>query len=150
MRVRSFVIAPMRARRRAIASLLLFLYLPACTSWQVGKPTPQKFLENEQPEKVRVTQTDGSRVELMSPEVRTDSLVGTVKVPSSSRGTVRTIGYTDSTISIPLSEVQSVEVKKADGTKTGILVGGMMLFVVVVVAGAISYAESDPLIFQFQ
>ena len=103
MRVRPIAMAPIREHRRTVAALLLFLYLPACTSWQVGKPSPEEFLENEQPEKVRVTQTDGSRFELMSPAVRADSLVGRVNGGTS--------------VSIALSEVQKIEVSESDSAK---------------------------------
>ena len=129
MRVRPMAMAPIRDHRRTIAVVLLLLYLPACTSWQVGKPSPEEFLENEQPEKVRVTQTNGSRVELVAPKVRADSLVGTVK---------------GDTVSIALSEVQKVEVKEADSTRTGILVAGIMAWTVVSVVLFVSAMEDFP------
>ena len=118
--------APTRTNRRPIAALLLLLYLPACTSWQVGRPTPEEFLENEQPDEVRVTQTDGSRVELMSPEVRADSLVGTPK------------GGTVHVVSIPLSEIQFVEVKKGAAFKTFLLVYPLLMVVGFVVGCAVN------------
>ena len=62
-----------------------------------------------------MTQTDGSKVELMSPEVRADSLVGTAK-----EDTVRVV-------SIPLSGIQFVEVKKEAGIKSFLLVLGLTM-----------------------
>ena len=121
MRVGPLVMAPTRTNRRPIAALLLLLYLPACTSWKVGRPTPEEFLENEQPDNVRVTQTDGSRVELMSPEVRADSLVGTAK-----EGTVHVV-------SIPLSGISFVEVKKVSAVKNLFLILGLAMVVGAVV-----------------
>ena len=130
MRVRPMAMAPIREHRRTIAALLLLLYLPACTSWQVGKPSPEEFLENEHPEKVRVTQTDGSRVELMSPAVRADSLVGRVNGGTS--------------VSIALSEVQKVEVRESDSTKTGLLAAGVLIWTMVSVVLFFSAMEDFP------
>ena len=111
MRVRPMAMAPIRDHRRTIAVVLLLLYLPACTSWQVGKTSPEQLFEDDPPEKVRVTQTDGSRVELMSPEVRADSLVGTMK------------GDTV-TVAIALSQVQTLEVRESDSLKgLGLTIG---------------------------
>ncbi len=118
------VMAPTRRHRRPIAALLFLLYLPGCTSWQVGRPTPEEFLESEQPDEVRVTQTDGSRVELMSPEVRADSLVGTAR------------GDTVRVVSIPLSGISFVEVKKVSTIKTFLLVYGLTAVVALVVGCA--------------
>ncbi len=129
MRARPVAMAPVRDHRRAIATLLLLLYLPACTSWQVGKTSPEQLFEDDPPEKVRVTQTDGSLIELMSPEVRADSLVGTVK---------------GDTVSIALSEVQKVEVRRPDSTRTGILVAGIMVWTVVSVVLFVSAMEDFP------
>ena len=110
---------PIREHRRTIAALLLLPYLPACTSWQVVQPSPEPLFADEQPEKVRVTQTDGSRVELMWPEVRADSLVGTMKGG----------GW----VAIPLSEVLLVEVGKPNNKGLVIAVG------IVVVVGVVVY-----------
>jgi len=74
-------------------------------------------MRNEQPDKVRLTQTDGSRVELMAPEVRVDTVVGTVT--------------SGDTVSIALSRVQKVEVRESDSLK-GL---GLFLGIVAVVAG---------------
>jgi hypothetical protein len=104
--------APVRDHRRPIAALLLLLYLPACTSWQVAKTSPEQLFEDDPPEKVRVTHTDGSRVELMSPEVRADSLMGTVKGGD--------------TVSIALSKVQKVEVRESDSLKGLALTVGVL------------------------
>ena len=109
----------MRVRQSRIACLLLLLYLPACTSWQVGTPAPAEFVEREHPQKVRVTRTDGATLELKAPAVREDSLVGTVGQ--------------DSTVSLALSEVRSVEAKRTDAGKTLLLIGAGGLVVVAVV-----------------
>jgi len=84
-------------------------------------------LENEQPDRVRVTQVDGSTVELASPEVRADSLMGA------------TVGDSATTVSVPLSQVQSVKVKRFDaGRSLGlVLIGGLGLLLAMAVAIAL-------------
>lgn len=119
---------PLRAWRSGIACLLLLLYLPACTSWHVGTPTPAQFVETEHPQKVRVTRADSTTIQLQSPVVRGDSLVGTVGG--------------DSTVSLALSEVRSVEVKQTSTGKTLLLIGAAVV-VVVVVVNAIVLCSSE-------
>jgi hypothetical protein len=102
----------MRLRQSRIACLLLLAYLPACTSWHVGTPTPAEFVEREHPQKVRVTRTDGAAIQLMSPLVRDDSLVGTVG--------------RDSTVSLALSEVRSVEVERTSTGMTLLAIGAVV------------------------
>ncbi len=123
MRARPLVMAPFRTYRRAIAALLLLLYLPACTSWQVGKTSPEQLFEDDPPDKVRVTLTDDSRVELRAPEIRANSLVGTVKGGD--------------TVSIALSEVQKVEVRESDSLKGF----GLTLGIIAVVVGFVALIE---------
>jgi hypothetical protein len=113
MRARPLAMAPIRAHRRALAALLLVLYLPACTSWQVGKTSPDQLFEDDPPEKVRVTQTDGSRVELLAPMITPDTLWGTVKGGD--------------TVSIALSQVQKVEVRHFDGLKSLAVIFGILI-----------------------
>ena len=117
MRARPLAMAPVKDHRRAIATLLLVLYLPACTSWQVGKTSPEQLFEDDPPEKVRVTQTDGSRVELLAPMITADTLRGSVKGDSVS-------------VAIPLSNVQTVEVRESDSLKGLALTVGIVGLVV--------------------
>jgi hypothetical protein len=66
-----------RYRARAVLLLFLLLNLTACSTWQsIGPVSPSQFIEAEQPDRVRVT---GGRVfdlELVSPSVEGDQLVG--------------------------------------------------------------------------
>ena len=66
------------ARYRARAVLLLFgvLYLTACISWQsIGPVSPSRFIELDQPERVRVLLRGGNELELERPAVDGDELV---------------------------------------------------------------------------
>lgn len=75
---------------------------------------------------MRVTRTDGATLELKAPAVREDSLVGT--------------GAADSTVSLVLSDVRSVEAKRTDAGKTLLLIGagGLVVVAVVYATAAIS------------
>ena len=128
MRARPLAMAPIRDHRRIIAVLLLLLYLPACTSWQVGTTSPEQLFEDDPPDKCRITLTDGSEVELMSPVIRADSLVGTPKGDS-----VR--------VAIPLSEVLLVEVRKPNNK-------GLIIAVsIVVLVGVVVYQVANDALF---
>jgi len=122
-----------RVPRATIAWFLLLLYLPACTSWHVGIPTPAEFVETEQPERVRVTRTDGSTFMLRSPVVRGDTLVGTV----GGGGLVRE--DTVLTVRLLLSDVRSVAVGRKSAGNT-LLVVGFVLGVLTL----LSCAGDDP------
>ena len=64
------------ARSRPIGVLLLILHLGACTSWRPATVSPRQVMEDDEPEVVRITLTDGERVTLLSPEVRGDTISG--------------------------------------------------------------------------
>ena len=92
---------------------------PSAITWQVGTPTPARFVEAEQPKSIRVTRTDGTILTLKSPVVRGDSLVGSV----SSEGATPSTG-------VALWDVSSVAVTKTDGGKTALLVVGIPLAII--------------------
>jgi hypothetical protein len=99
---------------------------PSAITWQVGTPTPARFVEAEQPKSIWVTRTDGTILTLKSPVVRGDSLVGSV----SSEGATPTTG-------VALSDVGSVAIHKTEGGRTALLVIGI---VGVVVGGLVAAA----------
>jgi len=101
-----------RFLRFVILPLTLVAFLPACYKWTSTNSTlesPTSILEP-----VRITLTDGRRMELENAVVRSDSLVGNRK------------GTQDS-ISVPLSEVQKVEHMRASALSSLGLVGGIFV-----------------------
>ena len=99
---------------RLIAVVVLPMYLAACTSWQVQEVAPAQFVEQEQPEKIRVMLTDSTTVDLENPQVSGDTLSG-----------VRD-GHQ---MSISLSTVDAIAVRKEDTAKTlGVTVLGVFVF----------------------
>ena len=115
-----------RARQRGLACLLLLSYLPACSTWHTGTPTPAQFIEKEHPEAVRVIRMDGTTVNLEAPAIRGDSLVGTVGGGLVQADSARTI-------SLALSDVSSVAVKRGSAGRTLLLVGGVLIATMVIV-----------------
>lgn len=108
----------LRVRRSSIALLLLLAYLPACTSWHVGTPTPEAFIQREHPKVVRVTRIDGTRVTLTNPILAGDSLTGLSRPSDYIRDTTR--------VTIALSDVQSVAVEKFSAGKALIVAGAVV------------------------
>ncbi len=121
---------------RTLSAVLLAAYLPACTSWQMGTPSPETFVTTEHPERVRVTRTDGATLTLHAPFVRGDSLLG-----------IRARGLAQpergDTLGLPLSEVRRVDVRRTNTTGTLLVVG--VGLVAVIVIGACAASDSDQL-----
>jgi hypothetical protein len=107
--------ASLSKRGRQPAISLLSSVLLACTYWQAGTPNPAEFISEKQPEKVRVTRADGSRLQLRYPRVVEDSLLGTAGGEAQ--------GDTLRRVAIPLGDLQNVEVKKTNvGNTVGLVV----------------------------
>ena len=96
-----------RHRPRAVLLLFLLLNLTACSSWQsIGPVSPSRFIELDQPERVRVYMRGGDQVELERPAVDGDELVA------------------PGDFSMPLADVLMLEVQRFDVARTILRVGG--------------------------
>ena len=94
-----------RHRPRAVLLLFLVLNLTACQTWHsvsLGAISPAQFIEEDQPDRVRVLLRGGNELELENPSVEGDELVAPgvsmpladilrLEVLASSRG--RTVGW---------------------------------------------------------
>ena len=106
-----------RHRARAVLLLFLLLNLTACSSWQnIGPVSPSRFIELDQPERVRVTMQDGTQMELDRPVVDGGQLVA-------------------SDVSRPLADVLMLEVQRFDVARTILRVGGAVTAAFVVYVG---------------
>lgn len=117
---------------RLTALLTLLTFVPACSAWHQKRP-PGQYVIREQPERVRVTDTRGNATILRSPAVVGDSLVGEIEA-----------GDWDETrprrTSIPLIDLQKLEVRELDAFITSLpVIGGVGLVV------ALAVAASNPL-----
>jgi len=121
--------------RRVVSIFLLLAYVPACTSFQ---STSQPLAELTAPPKpvktVRVVTTAGTSIEVDAPRVVNDTLFGSAWTAGSGGK------QTAEPVALPLTDIQTVKVKKSDGTSTALLVGGIVL---VIVVGAVAWSNSD-------
>ena len=117
---------------RIVSLLLLAAYLPACAHYQ---PTAQPLSELTAPpnpvRQVRVTLANGTRIQVTSPRVDSDTLRGT-------EGYSRTSGPP---VAIPLAAITKVEMvqpakKLSTGAAIAIVVVTAGLVALIVVAGA--------------
>ena len=118
--------------RPVVSVILLAAYLPACTSYQATiQPLAALMATPKPPERVRVTTTAGAKFVVDAPRVVNDSLFGTtVAVDSKGAPTTRAVA-------MPIADIRTAEVRKADGTATMMLVVGIVGTVVLLgVAGA--------------
>lgn len=114
--------------RRAVAAVLLAVYLPACHHWVTPQGmTPQEYITANHPSTVRVTLADSTRVVLQHPRAASDSLWGSL-APGGQWGA-------------PLSSVQLFQVRKSDAAGTVFLTLGIVVGTVFV-AGAICAAAN--------
>ena len=128
-----------RYRARAVLLLFLLLNLTACQTWQfVGPVSPGRFVEAEQPDRVRVTVPNGTKVELEEPSVEGDELVGRVNESSfwcrAFLGGYTRAGeaYCDrfAVRSIPLADIFMLELRKPSAGRTALAVLPAVLLVV--------------------
>jgi hypothetical protein len=95
---------------RSVA-ILTFAGLAACASVQPIQ-SPSAFIGEHHPERVWVAATNGEVFQLLSPEIRGDSLVGTLAVTSES-------------FAVPLDSEHQVFARRASTGKTMQLVGAI-------------------------
>ena len=113
-----------RHRPRAVLLLFLLLSLTACSTWQsIGPVSPGRFIELDQPERVRVTMQDGTQMELDRPVVEGDELVA------------------PGDFSMPLADVLMLEVQRFDVARTIVRVG---LGALVAVGALVSFCPVLP------
>ena len=103
-----------RYRARAVLLLFLLLNLTACSTWQsIDAISPAQFIEEDQPDRVRVLLRGGNELELENPSVEGDELVA----PG---------------VSMPLADILRLEVWASSRVRTAL--AGFGGFVVVFVA----------------
>ncbi len=120
----------MKARRgRASLLLLLLINLTACQTWQsvsFGTLTPAEFVEEDRPDRVRVTGPGVLGQEVAMPTVTGDQLVGL------------------NGFSMPLEDIYEIEVREFNPMGTALLAIGAIPVLVLAGMLACSFAPSDP------
>ena len=101
-------------KTNAVLLLFLLLNLTACQTWQsIGPVSPGRFIELDQPERVRVTMQDGTQMELARPVVDGAELVAA--------------GGSVSLADVRLLEIGKISLVRSGLAGCGIFVGGMIL-----------------------
>ena len=92
-----------------LRTLLVVTTLTACTSWRVQPVSPEQLLNDERPKAVRVQRADRSRVVLNSPQLVSDSLLGTTHGQRTA---------------VPLADITQIAVRRGNALKTtGLILG---------------------------
>lgn len=119
---------------RAMLATLLALQA-GCSSWRVQPVAPATLLAEHPPSRVRLTLTDGSKVELHDPRLANDTVVG-MKHATNSRPEDRTAlkPQAADTVTVALAQVDSVAVRKGDAGKSVGLFLGIVIGLVLVSA----------------
>jgi hypothetical protein len=109
--------------------ILVLLGLPAegCMSWKTQPVAPDQVLR-QRPDRVRLTLAGGGTVVVMSPTIVGDSLIGAPAGANPQQIAQR--------LTIPLSDIQSVEVQRVSGGKTALLLAGVGVTALAVIAAA--------------
>jgi len=90
----------------------------ACKSWQAPRVSPSEVIRQRQPTSIRVLRTDSTRIELYSPRLVGDSLVGLRVEPSSSDS---------GRLAIPLSQVSQVTIRQPDPIRTAVVIAATLV-----------------------
>jgi len=126
------VVLSLRCREAAL--LLLSLHFYGCTTWRPTTVSPRQVIEEEQPQRVRVTGPDGTPVVIEHPVVRNDSIATVTEadcrtsVAGGGRFNCREVAQSV----MPLSEVDRIEVRGFSGWRTV----GMIVLVSAIAYGA--------------
>jgi len=94
-------------RCRPLALFMLLIFLSGCTSWKPTTVAPAEVIQDEQPSQVRVTRTDGTRLTILRPSVRNDSIAAPERVCSGNFGC-----YEVTNGVLPLGDVALLEVRR--------------------------------------
>jgi hypothetical protein len=101
-----------------------------CTSWKTQQLAPEQVVASKRPEQVRVIQSNGAQLELWSPQLSNDSLVGRLQRTDSTKLT-----------GMPLADIKELQVRGVSAGKTVLLVAGVGVTVLLIAAAALSDQE---------
>lgn len=102
--------------KRLLSAILVIAYLTSCYVWRSTTVSPQKTLQVKLPDRVRVTQVDGTAIVVYSPLIVADTLRGL-------SDTTPHMPLDD----IPLAQVVELEVRESSLVLTTTLVVGVIL-----------------------
>ena len=107
----------------SVLLLFLLLHLTACQAWQsvsLDAISPDQLIEEDRPDRVRVTMPDGTQVELENPSVEGDELVGYAGGYERVGGRLIQTG----SVPVPLADILMLEIRNFSLGRTVLLVLG--------------------------
>jgi len=114
--------------RRFIALVLLVLLAAqgGCTAkkWNTQQVSPEEFMAQERPDRIRVTTNGGEQLDLRSPHVVQDSIAGS---------------YRGETRCVALEDVTRIETRGVNWVVTGVVWGLVVVGTVATIAAAGSW-----------
>ena len=121
-------------RYRPVAVLLLVLHLGACATWHPVTVGPRQFIEEEQPDRIRVWQDERATV-FRDPMIDRDTIFGGVRPDGL---------YTTEPAKLALTDISSIEASRPSSGRTIALVAGMAVVFSVLVVAAITFRDWNP------
>jgi hypothetical protein len=112
------------------SAVTLVAFALGCTTWKTQPVGPQQVVSEKRPEQVRVIQSNGAQVELWSPQISNDSLVGRLQRNDSTRLS-----------GVPLADIKELQVRGVSAGKTVLLAVGLGVTVLLIAAAATSDDE---------
>lgn len=103
----------------------------ACHSWRTQSSPVAETLA-DQPDEVRVTRNDYTQLTLHRPRLSGDTLIG------------ERIASRPVTVSVPLGDIRSIEVRRFDGLKTAGLIAGVGVTAILIAAAASDGDDDSP------
>jgi hypothetical protein len=106
--------------------------------WEVQEAAPESVLAEQSPDRVRVTKTDGTRLQIWEPQIAGDSLAG-LTLPDDAVWIAGKPRPQMVPVSLPLQEIRRIEVPAVTGGQValGLALGVLMAAAAVVVLGSV-------------
>lgn len=116
--------------RFLVAPLTLVAWLSGCTKWAAPPPemSPAAVVAEEQPDRVRITLANGTKLDAQHPVVEGDSLAYQQEDPAIAG-------------KVALEDIEQLEIRKADPASTVLI--GVTVLVVAAVAGLVLWESSE-------
>ena len=115
---------------RVVSAVTLLTFGLGCTSWKTQQLAPEQVVASKRPDQVRVIQSNGAQLELWSPQLSNDSLVGRLQRTDSTKLT-----------GMPLADIKELHVRGVSAGKTVLLAAGVGV-TVLLIAAAVSSGDA--------
>lgn len=109
--------------RRASGIVLLAVWLSGCSTWRTEPVSPEQYIAENRPGKVRLVLNDSNTMQVESPRILRDSVVGD-----------QYVGNTNRRVAVPMGDIRSVQTSHLNIGKTALygvgIIGGVALLVI--------------------